>query len=63
MVRITGLWKQPSEKGTYLSGNLGSAKLFVLKNKFKSKDSDPDYVVYVKQNTNNSPHEDEAEDI
>ena len=44
--RLTGLWKNKDKNGkTYLSGSLGLARLLVLPNDFKKKDSDPDYTV------------------
>ena len=64
--RLTGLWKNKDKNGkTYLSGSLGLARLLVLPNDFKKKDSDPDYTVLLvpaekkngKQET--TPHEED----
>ena len=48
LVEMCALWKQESKSGdTYLSGSLNkNTKVLVLKNNFKSKDSEPDYRVY-----------------
>lgn len=44
--KLTGLWKNRDKNGkTYLSGNLGLARLLVLPNDFKKGDKDPDYTV------------------
>ncbi|NLI08451.1 MAG: hypothetical protein GX457_15370 [Thermotogaceae bacterium] len=50
MIRLTGLWKSKDKNGnTYLSGNLtGITSLMVMPNTFKKKDSEPDYIVYLK---------------
>ncbi len=49
--RLTGLWKNKDKNGkTYLSGSLGLARLLVLPNDFKKKDSDPDYTVLLVPN-------------
>jgi hypothetical protein len=51
-VRLTGLYKHVSDNGTtYLTGRLGAGRLIVLKNGFKEKDTDPDYIVYIRSNT------------
>lgn len=48
-VFLGGLWKQESKDGkAYLSGGLGvGGKLLVFPNGFKSKETDPDYKVYL----------------
>ena len=50
MIRLTGLWKNKDKNGnTYLSGNLtGIASLMVMPNTFKKKETEPDYIVYLK---------------
>lgn len=51
MIEITGLWLKKSENGdTYMVGKMGSAKVLIFKNKFKSKDNQPDYVFYIDEN-------------
>ncbi len=49
MVKVCGLWKNRSQKTgkEYLAGNLGSVKLMIFPNKFKSKDTEPDFQAYV----------------
>jgi len=49
MVKLTGLWKNAGKDGkTYLSGTLNpGAKLLVMPNTFKRKETDPDYYAYV----------------
>lgn len=49
MVKLTGLWKNTGKDGkTYLTGTVNpGAKLLVMPNTFKKKDSDPDYYAYV----------------
>jgi len=50
LIRLTGLWKNKDKNGnTYLSGNLtGIASLMVMPNTFKKKETEPDYIVYLK---------------
>lgn len=51
LVQLGALWKnEGKDGGMYLSGNMGSATLFVFKNKWKKGDRDPDYRVYVGAN-------------
>ena len=48
MVRLSGLWKHKTADGdSKLTGNLGSGRLLVLKNKHKTSDSDADYILYL----------------
>ena len=47
LIEIGGLWENDGKGGKYLSGKLGRAKLLVFPNKFKEKDSQPDYRMYV----------------
>lgn len=50
-VKLSGLWKNKTAKGeTYLSGKIGNITIQVMPNSFKTKDSDPDYSVYMLQN-------------
>lgn len=48
MVRLTGLWKNKSGKGTdYLGGKLGAANILIFKNTKKNPGSkEPDYIMY-----------------
>lgn len=43
LIRLCGLWKAHGEKGDYLSGTLGSAKVFLFKNRSKASEKSPDY--------------------
>lgn len=47
LIEIAALWENEGKDGTYFSGSLNGAKLLVFKNKFKEKDSHPDWKVYV----------------
>lgn len=48
MVRIAGLWKNKQKDGkTYISGNLGGAKILIFENSFKAEDKHPDYTMYL----------------
>ncbi len=48
LTEIFALWKNTSKSGeTYLQGTLGNAKVLVLKNTRKEKESQPDYRVFV----------------
>jgi hypothetical protein len=46
--KLTGLWKNTSKAGnTYLAGNLGVARILILQNDHKEKDTDPDYNLWL----------------
>jgi hypothetical protein len=48
MVRLGGLWERRSRAGDpYLGGVLGGGELLVFRNRQKSSDRDPDFVVYL----------------
>jgi len=48
LIPIAGLWKRQTKDGkTYLGGKLGGARLLLLPNQYKQKDTDPDYVLLV----------------
>ena len=53
LVLIGGAWVHRDREGrTFLSGNLGNARLLVFKNKFKKQgEKQPDYRVYVARKT------------
>jgi len=57
MVKLTGLWKNAGKDGkTYLSGTVNpGAKLLVMPNTFKKKDSDPDYYAYISPSERDAP--------
>lgn len=49
MLRLTGLWESSSQNGgRVLSGRInGSCRLVILPNRYKAKDSDPDFIAYL----------------
>ena len=49
MIRLTGLWNHKEGEEEFLSGSFGSGVLLVYKNNKKFKDTDPDYVVYLRE--------------
>jgi len=47
-VRLTGLWKNEGQDGKpYLAGSLGGGRMMVFPNERKTKEQDPDFVVYL----------------
>ena len=48
MIEITGLWEKKDKNGnTYFSGTMGNAKVLVMKNNFKEKETQPDYKMFL----------------
>lgn len=48
MLQLCGLWLNVSKDGKKsISGNLGGVRVILLKNKFKAKDDQPDYHLYI----------------
>jgi len=49
MLKLTGLWLNVSGKGEkYFTGNLGNARVVIMKNTFKVEGSnEPDYTLYL----------------
>ena len=49
MQKITGLWKSETTTGDEMfSGNLSPmARIVILPNKFKKKETDPDYILFI----------------
>jgi len=48
MILLTGLWLKTSKKGKkYFSGNMGQNRLLIYKNENKTKDTQPDYLLYI----------------
>lgn len=48
-IRILSFWKNTTKEGEmYLSASFGQGrKVMIFKNKYKNKDTDPDYVAYL----------------
>jgi hypothetical protein len=46
-VALMGLYEATGRNGKYLRGKLGRAMIWVFKNERKTKDTDPDWTVYV----------------
>ena len=63
LVRVGGVWKNKTKSGSsYLAGQLGGyARMVVMPNKDKAKESDPDYIVFVRNSTYNK--EDVVDDL
>lgn len=54
MVRLGGLWKNVDRDGVeFLSGNLGNGRMIVLPNKHKTRENDPDFILYVREKQEN----------
>ena len=51
LVNLGALWKNEKNGNQFLSGNFGNATIFVFKNKWKKKDTDPDYKIMVGNRT------------
>jgi hypothetical protein len=49
LLKLGGLWKGKDKKGNdYFSGSFTyGTKLLVMKNTYKDKDTDPDYIAYM----------------
>ena len=46
LTKVTGLWKNTGKDGkTYLSGKFGMAFMLVYPNRYKKKETDPDYYI------------------
>jgi hypothetical protein len=60
-VQLGGLWVNEDSNGNkYLGGNFGGfARIRVVKSKYKEKESEPDYIIYVdnKPKANAEPEE------
>lgn len=50
LIEISGLWTHQSKNGSlYMAGYMGNASILIFKNKFKSLDKHPDYVLYIRE--------------
>lgn len=48
LIPLTGLWENESKNGTcYFAGVLGKAKILLLPNKDKQKDTDPGWMLFI----------------
>jgi hypothetical protein len=61
LLKLTGLWKGKTDKGTFLAGKLGVARLLIFKNNRKQKDNEPDYIAYLGRVR--TPDEDTSRDL
>lgn len=58
LVKLAGLYEKTSQKGTrYFVGRLGSARLLMFANADKKQDSDPDWLLYVQERTEQRPQQ------
>jgi hypothetical protein len=61
--KLTGLWKNKSKKGnSYLAGNLGFARILILPNNYKEKETDPDFNLWVVPKENSEKSKEEGEE-
>lgn len=66
MLQLGGLWINESNSGNkYMSGYLGNLKIMIFRNKFKTEDKHPDYVMRLaeKQRDTESEAEKDKDDI
>jgi hypothetical protein len=63
MIKLTGVWANKDKNNeTYFSGNLGNARLVMLKNSFKKEGSkEPDYNLYLDESTRKTLVKDDSE--
>lgn len=59
MINATGMWLNKTKSGeAYFSGSMGGLKVMLFKNKFKKKDSQPDYqLVFGENKKKDAPQE------
>ena len=47
-VKVAGLWRNKARDGrSYLSGNLGDARILIFPNGYKKGEKEPDYHMYL----------------
>jgi len=64
MVSLGGLWLNRDKNGQiYFSGYLGNAKMFIFKNKKKTKDNQPDYYMQIANNNKDKNKSASADDL
>lgn len=50
LIKVSGLWEKKDKGGNMLlSGSLGSLDILVMKNRYKDKDTQPDYKLLIKK--------------
>lgn len=63
-IEITGLWLNESQNGVqYMSGYLGSAIVYIFRNKYKEADNQPDYRMVVKAKRVDNPNKPNSNDV
>ena len=51
LIKATGLWETKDKNGNQIfSGSFGGARVLIMKNTFKDKDTQPDFQLYFTQN-------------
>jgi len=65
LVRLGGVWRNKTKGGiNYLSGQLGGyARMVIMPNKDKTKEADPDYIVFVRNSNYDKTKEGEGFDL
>ena len=49
-IRLTGLWVKQGQQGEqYFEGTLGNASIRIYQNKYKQRDNQPDYLIYLNE--------------
>lgn len=46
-VKVAALWKNRRGDSEYISGNWGSARILIFPNRYKEKDDQPDFYMYL----------------
>lgn len=62
LVQLGALWKKDKDGNQFLSGSMGSANVFVFKNKWKKNDKDPDYKIFVGRRSRAKQEKSESQD-
>ena len=65
LLKLGGLWKNEDKNGNaYFSGNFTyGTKLLILKNTFKEKSNEPDYMVYISKQDKKGESKTDSSDI
>ena len=59
LIKLTGLWKNENS----LAGNLGAARVMVVKNKYKKNPKEPDYNLLIAKSKKRDDAEEPEDDI